>query len=293
MPKDVEALLGSITVNFSVLTQLRPPSQGRSDLWEAEDSRGQRLVAKRHRSSESLRRETHAYRRAVYSLGADRAPRLVASSDTAQTTVLTKLAGRTVPDQRHRLDSSVEWEVFHQAGTLLAQLHAAPHDGDRARVLPAEPWDALTDGLLNLINVYVPAHLATALRALLADQPSLPDPVVVHGDYTPRHWLWDSRQRFLRIIGFGRSGIESPLRRELPRLLHGTLRGRPDLKSAFFDGYGRSLTSDEHHACAVFAAIDAARNLRWGHQHSHLDTVEEALAILEHIHTGTAAGTNT
>jgi Ser/Thr protein kinase RdoA (MazF antagonist) len=77
------------------------------------------------------------------------------------------------------------------------------------------------------------------------------------------------------MIDFERAEA-APAVRDLARLAHGAWDGRPDLRKAFFTGYGRALTAVEEEALICFAALDALSGLAWGTANDDGEVVSRA-----------------
>ncbi|SIO88508.1 SCP1.305, unknown, len: 296aa [Nocardiopsis sp. JB363] len=88
-------------------------------------------------------------------------------------------------------------------------------------------------------------------------------PVVYrHGDYATRNWLWDPR-RGLGVIDFAKAA-PGPLVEEFVWLHGAVWLQRPDLRAAFFDGYGRELSQAEERALQLLTVRLAASYLATG-----------------------------
>jgi phosphotransferase family enzyme len=220
------------------------------------DDRGHDYFAKRHTSAEKHQREVHAYQRWAPVLGSG-AARLIATDTVTMTILVTALPGNPVQDQGSHA-------VQRQAGTLLRLLHNAE---------PPRPMSSFHDWLASRIHRWreQAASLLTTWEARLIDDHlaalhALGSPLggPCHLDYQPRNWLLDQTGT-LRVIDFehARVGLQA---RDFVRLHFRCWTSRPDLRAAFFSGYGRRLTEEEDQLVRHCGAIDALTALVRGTQ---------------------------
>ncbi len=97
------------------------------------------------------------------------------------------------------------------------------------------------------------AFARSQIRALSAITSAVKVPC--HRDYTPRNWLVDDGT--LAVIDFEWACLDAAAG-DLARLHLAIWRGRPDLREAFLDGYGRQLDETDHvilRGCAALTAI--------------------------------------
>jgi Ser/Thr protein kinase RdoA (MazF antagonist) len=125
-------------------------------------------------------------------------------------------------------------------------------------------WVPLLSGQDAELARYHAARLVQTARRL----PAVP----THGDAQPKNFLWDSGYRRLALIDFERAE-PGPAVRDLVRLEHGAWDGRPSLRHAFLDGYGRALAADEESALRDLAAPDAVSAIQWGFGNNGTDTM--------------------
>jgi hypothetical protein len=62
--------------------------------------------------------------------------------------------------------------------------------------------------------------------------------------------------------------------------------GRPDLRTAFLEGYGRELTDAEERSLRCLSALDAASAISWGVPHHDPEIVERGRATLARLERG-------
>jgi Phosphotransferase enzyme family/Sulfotransferase family len=227
-----------------------------SEVLQIRDSHGAEFIVKRHLNRRKYRREVHAYTEWVHALG-DRAPRLIAAEPAVPAIIMTLIAGQPAARSATRdpLKPGMEADNHRQAGELLRRLHSAP----TGRSVP-EPAMTLSQRLAHWLPdarlFLAPEDLDLVSRCTvdLAAADSLPM-VPCHLDYQPANWMIDP-SGFLRVIDFEHARLDITIR-DLVRLEYRHWTGRPELREAFFDGYGRPLSYQEQALLRACAAIDA------------------------------------
>ncbi len=128
--------------------------------------------------------------------------------------------------------ASTDQAIHHQAGIALKILHdghSRVDEGYEARLI------AKCRQVLGRKH-RIPAPTEQAIvHCLDSFSPQAAMLVPTHGDWQPRNWLTDAGK--LRVIDFGRFEFR-PAATDLVRLASQQWKGRPDLESAFFAGYG-------------------------------------------------------
>ncbi|MFF1780815.1 phosphotransferase [Streptomyces virginiae] len=235
-------------------------------VWRLTGSGGGTWYLKRHAGQLFHDREVAAYRTWAPGLGR-RVPRLVARDPVARAVVVTALAGRSPHGMD--LDPATEAHVQRGLGRLAAALHRACPER------PAGPSSA-TDSVKRHVEEARP-HLAAGdeelVRALARAYEDLPRPVLVptHGDLQYRNVLLTDDGE-VRLFDFERSEYATATR-DLVRLAD-TWTGRPDLRAAFLDGYGRPLTPVEERRLDCESAFDAVSGIAYGTAHGDPEVAE-------------------
>jgi aminoglycoside phosphotransferase (APT) family kinase protein len=286
MPRALHQLVESVTDTYTVVAEHPRPGDIRPSLWEIDGLCGERWFAKEHVGPKLHRREVDAYRKWTVSLGADRAPELIASDAKTRAVLVTAVPGHSL--DALRLPAEQERNAYEQAGELLARHHTAAADEPTANVTE-EAWDTTAAKLLDDAAAHVPEHEITMVRALVKETPPRLPQVAAHGDYMAKNWMWDETEQRLRIIDFERAELQPAARRDFSRLRYRILLQRPDLLAAFHHGYGRQLTEEELAACRAYAALDALDSLSWGIAHRDIGLVDEAHTMLENLRQETGA----
>ncbi|MGW6574178.1 NUDIX domain-containing protein [Streptomyces sp. NPDC054945] len=251
-----------------------PRAGGR--VWRLTGSGGGTWYLKHHSGPRFHDREVAAYRTWAPGLGRQ-VPRLVACDPVARAVVITALAGRSP----HGMDLDPATEVRLQQG--LGRLAAALHGARPER--PAGPSSAADTVKRQLEEAR--EHLAAGdeelVRALARAYEELPPPVLVptHGDLQYRNVLLTDNGE-VRFFDFERSEYATATR-DMVRL-GDTWAGRPDLRAAFLDGYGRLPTSVEEHRLDCESAFDAVSGIAYGVAHDHPEIVERGHRTLYRLH---------
>lgn len=213
---------------------------------------GRQMILKSNTSGDSFRRELAALTQCAPALGAS-APQLLDVDEDAQLLLMTAVTGQ--PLQSLTLTSQQERRAYEQAGALLARFHAtAPRTvlpafgAERAAYIRAQ----LTDGTHPLDRVDLTV-LDEALHQLEALPPQRAQPS--HLDFTSRNILWDEAE--VGVIDFETSRYEA-VGRDFLRITQRTLYHRPDLRTAFYRGYGREPERAESELMRICTVTDAA-----------------------------------
>ncbi|WP_354639988.1 aminoglycoside phosphotransferase family protein [Kitasatospora camelliae] len=286
LPSDVTRLLTKALGDVRLLAVHGHTRHGDPYLWEVADEVGGRWFAKRHSKELSYLREVHAYQHATAALPPGRVAALHAHDADALLVVTGAVDGTAL---RHTpLTARQRPEAYRQAGKLLRKLHDQPlpdvaSPGDERDV----PWPQERERALNLARE---VGLGIEDLALLDTAMAVPPPVlplvVCHGDFSPRNWIVDTTSgdgMLVRLIDFERSQVEEAVRRDLMRIVYQITAHQPELREAFFDGYGRTLTDAEQAGCRAYAAIDCPSALRWATKHRDDEIQRYGLTMLNQL----------
>jgi Ser/Thr protein kinase RdoA (MazF antagonist) len=135
----------------------------------------------------------------------------------------------------------------------------------------ARARDLLDDSALEYVT-----HVGTRL-----DQMTGLSVVTCHLDYTQRNWVVDDGGR-LGVIDFSTCG-RAPVAEDLSRLAHRQWTTRPDLRDAFFAGYGRALDDDERAQLECSTALAALADLASASALGRQALVAPAQRTLRHL----------
>lgn len=229
------------------------------------------------RMTHHFTREINGYEHIGDALG-DQAPRMMYSDREALILVVSQVKGV--------LAQGSEWEfhpgVYRQAGDLLARLHSVgePQSTDSYHQSMVDVTEQMLDrGGHQLLE----ADLVNQVRELIGDV-SISDVSLVptHGDFQPRNWMVDPKERTpdgsprLRLIDFGRFNFR-PWVSDLGRLTHLGFIENPDLKRDIYIGMGKDLqqpmTRAEREIHKLDLLVNAVTTVVWawemGDDHFH------------------------
>ncbi|MGW7312251.1 aminoglycoside phosphotransferase family protein [Streptomyces sp. NPDC054865] len=210
---------------------------------------GQDAYVKISPSDLDFEREVAGYAFTAAHLSETEAPRLLACDAGLRAILSTPLPGRVVRDLP--LEAGTELRLYEDAGRLLRRWHDASEPGmgaDRAAV--RSDMEAKAHEAADCLEE-VGSHLAADRLALveaaskelsgLAEQLPL---VYRHGDYETRNWLYDQATGRHGLIDFAMAahGVAAS---EFVWLCGAVWSVRPELREAYFTGYGRPLTAEE------------------------------------------------
>lgn len=255
-----------------------------SRVWEVTTADERHFYLKQHQSERFHSREVAAYREWTAALGAGRAPRLLASDPDLRAILITAVPGKIALAPHVR--ESDEREIYRQAGMLLRRLHTAAAGDELAsgavRVAErAERHITQAGTLLAPEDAELVRHHAAHLKETVQALPVVP----THGDAQAKNILWDPRQRQAALIDFERAEPGLAVR-DFVRLEYGAWDGRPGLREAFLDGYGRLLTAEEESALRDLAALDAVSAIQWGAANNDPDIMTRAYRTLARLRSG-------
>ncbi len=232
-------------------------------------------------------REVAGYAFTAAHLRETEAPRLLAGDPRTRAILSTSLPGRVV--RGLPLEPGTELRLYEDAGRLLRRWHdaSAPGtDADRAAVRSdmedkaREAADCLQD---------VAAHLAPDRLALVeAASEELPDlaarlPLVYrHGDYETRNWLYDEESGHHGLIDFAMA-TQGVAASEFVWLRGAVWSVRPELREAYFTGYGRPLTTDEDRLLRLLTVRLGVSYLRNGLAKGRDDLVARGRLVLDRM----------
>lgn len=247
-----------------------------STVLEVRSACGVRAIVKAHQSEQRYATETYAYDRWVPAI-ADRAPTVLARDDDRRVLVLSLLPGETEP----LLHDDAARQVHRDAGAVLRRFHEAeacpddPEASDR-RVRSYRRWvGRAPEGLLDADDLAFAETYVTVLGSLPAISM-----VPSHGDWSPRNWIVTGST--VAVIDFERAE-RAWWTKDLERLWWRDWLARPDLREAFFDGYGRRPTETEEIAVVAASVLGHITTIVWGTQNGDLDFAERGRRALRGI----------
>lgn len=158
----------------------------------------------------------------------ERCARMVHYDLDAKILALNWLSGDLV----ERSPAEFDPNIYHQAGSLLAMLHAQSERAD-----PDYELRETRKSLQRLDSTHrIDPETVERLRTILRDYEPRPVTLVpTHGDWHPRNWLVEDG--IVRAIDLGRADWR-PAYTDFARLAVRQFRADPALEAAFLDGYG-------------------------------------------------------
>jgi Ser/Thr protein kinase RdoA (MazF antagonist) len=194
--------------------------------------------------------------------------------------LITALPGRIA--RGPHIPEDDEPEIHRQAGMLLRRLHSASTatavPGTGRVAARAEEHIARAGALLSREDAALVRYHAARLTETARRLPAVP----THGDVQPKNFLWDPGSRRVALIDFERAEPGLAVR-DFVRLQYGAWNGKPFLREAFLDGYGRALAADEESALRDLAALDAASAIWWGSANSDADIMTRGYRTLAQL----------
>ena len=272
-PDEVVAAARRLLGPFEVVADLSWKDLGLSLVLEVRTADGRSLIVKSHHDEYRNRFEVAAYERWVPAI-ADRAPALVAHDD-GTVLVVTKLeAGPPAPE--------LPVAVHADAGRVLRRFHGAGEpvvDPDWAdqRLANLRAWiERMPEGLIDADDVAFVEREASVLR-------DLPPPTMVpcHSDYQPRNWRVDDDGRVF-VFDFEKARHDWWIH-DIQRMWWREWRDRPDLRDAFFEGYGRTLDDTELAALRANSARGHLVQIVWATEHGDRTFAAEGRAQLARL----------
>jgi hypothetical protein len=241
------------------------------------DAEGNEFFAKHHSERDRYLRELHAY----LTWGANligHVPRVVGRQDRTCTLLLTAVPGVRVDSVAP--GSPEEEQAHYEAGRVLGKLHHATSVARTGAVgtelaQRLRNWTARANraGLISTVERDRLSHHADVLANTLMDS------AVCHLDYQPRNW----------ILGdvFGLCDFEHMRRdariRDFARLEFRRWQAAPNLRTAFFAGYGRPPNDTEQRLLESFGAIEAVTALVRGHEQDDLALSTHGRTVLARL----------
>ncbi|MET7717816.1 aminoglycoside phosphotransferase family protein [Streptomyces sp. NPDC005407] len=271
----VESVVGTIQV-------ARDASHARtnSQVWEV-TSRTGRYFVKVAPKAVFYTRETRAYGEAVRRLGYANAPALKNSSAELLALTLTAVDGEPLKSEA----SPARRRAAHeQAGRLLHRFHDALPNHE-AQTEAANAVEATVAGLekhLAAASGHLSGTEADMLRHLVSTLPGLRPLLagLLHGDFWERNMLWNGQR--CALIDYERS-TPGPLVADFVKLATAVWPDHPELGTALFAGYGRTLSAVEQQALVAFAAADAASALAYGPRHGDTHVTARGRRTVERL----------
>ncbi|MFJ1751824.1 aminoglycoside phosphotransferase family protein [Kitasatospora sp. NPDC088134] len=239
-----------------------------SRVWRLDGPDGTAAYLKISPDERAYDRETAGYAYAARVLTQGQSPRLLAADPLLRALLTSALPGRVVRDLP--LERGAEVRLHEDAGRLLRRWHDHSGTGiaaDRQAVREAmEARAREADECRTALAGQVPGEVLALVADAAAEIPGLTDRLplrFLHGDYATRNWLVDTVGGRHGLIDFeqARYGV---VVEEFVWLFGALWPTRPDLRDAFFTGYGRPLDGVEERLLVLLTVRLGASYLRTG-----------------------------
>ncbi|WP_075779279.1 aminoglycoside phosphotransferase family protein [Streptomyces acidiscabies] len=231
--------------------------------WHAIRPDGRRYIVKRATSLRSFQREIYAHSCVLGALDAASVPCLVAASHPRLTLITTALPG--IPVTRTRLLPDTYIHTYRSAGTLLASLHHALQPAPRALAAALTALRETADRADRILTLMQPSPLSPDERAFAADriahlrEAEVNEIGFIHGAFHEDSWVRSTTTRRLALTDFSASRF-APV---VYDLIHIACRwiNHGHLRTAFFQGYGRRLSTCERRTLVSLVTLHCATQL--------------------------------
>jgi hypothetical protein len=281
LPADLASLAATHGRHIVRVRNFSWPRVG-STVYRVTSADGTSFYAKRHHTALLHQREVHAYQQWTPALETGHAPFLLAADEQTRCVLLSELPGR--PLGADHVEPVLARTVYLRAGTLLRSFHEAEparHGPPTVTgtALAAERLAGIS-GMLSRSDEELVLGLAADLDTVLPELPQVP----THGDLWQHQFVLSPAGASLGLLDFERSAWR-PAVRDFIRFEYGggIWDGHPELRAAFLDGYGRTLTLAEVTAEPGFAVLTALFNLRWGNASGNHVVLKRGWRTLERL----------
>ncbi|GAA1237320.1 aminoglycoside phosphotransferase family protein [Streptomyces rhizosphaericus] len=238
-------------------------------------------------STLDFEREVAGYAYAAAHLRETEAPRLLACDPHLRAILSSPLPGHVVRDLP--LETSTELHLYEDAGRLLRRWHDASAPGtDADRAAVRSDMEDQAQEAADCLEHVTPHLAADRLALVKAASQELADlaehlPLVYrHGDYETRNWLYDEATGHHGLIDFAMAthGVAAS---EFVWLCGAVWPKRPELREAYFTGYGRPLTADEDRLLQLLTVRLGVSYLRNGLANDRDDLVARGRLVLDRM----------
>lgn len=268
---------------------------GRSGVYRLQTS-SKFYYLKVHQKCSSWEREVHGYENWSAVFGAW-VPELIAIHPGEPWALLiSELPGQIMG--KVPLSREHEQQVWYVAGRELGKLHdfttgeyfgPSKRDGSPLGPHAREACEYVSTEFQRLIDIglkggyLTDGELEVVQKTL--DQVSVFEgekPVPCHRDYGPDNWLVTEKGIWSGVIDFEFSSWDLRVV-DFARYPNWEWIHRPDLLDAFFDGYGRPLTSVEALQCLILRSQYALGAIVWGHENEFYGFEKEGREALRYM----------
>ncbi len=249
-----------------------------------------------HQNRSFWNNEVYAYERWASSFGGS-APRLLAVHDEEPLAlIISELPGQIL--ENTQWVPSLERDVWRAAGAALTALHDLGTGESFGPCLRNGAYAGeLTQNAREYVSKRFKSQIERAIHAGYIDENELATlhaaydlipafegerPIPCHRDYCTANWLISQDGTWTGVIDFEFAYWDVRVA-DFSRYPDWSWIDRPDLVDAFFEGYGRSLTTTEEQQLLVAHAEYALSAILWGHDHSFYGFEQEGRESLTHL----------
>ena len=250
-----------------------------SQVSRVSSSDGRAFYVKRFASSVKFEQSVHAYQNWLFKLEG-LVPRLVSSNLQHRLMLLTDVGGDCCDWQE--FSAAQRASLLRQAGTFLRALHDTPFVDDDSMAV-GDAVLARTRALQRRIREsdFRSDCLSPDLMCRIVDQigevvPQLNQVsrVPCHRDFWRRNWIWKKAEGdqpegvHLAVLDFEHARPDLFFF-DFMKLWSDCWLAHPQLEQPFWDGYGRSLTSEENTLLKRCAKVHAVQAVVWAAEHQN------------------------
>ena len=208
-------------------------------------------------------------------------PKVVATADELGAVIITGLPGLIL--EENSVESSARTKIFELAGAFAKSLHSSRID------LSSEPtFQTYTGEQLDRILLVAEPHIDSATLQWVDSLVRRSDAweglelVPTHCDFSPRNWLCCDEDAPLGIIDWERSR-PGYFVEDFQRMVQDHWLDEPQLKDAFFAGYGREPSELEWRQANQVVLINAVGGVPWSISHGDSDFEQRNRAVIERL----------
>ena len=208
-------------------------------------------------------------------------PDVLAVSDELGAVIMTRLPG--LVQEATLVKSIPRNDLFELAGRFAKLLHTSQIDLSSATtsrtyanerldryLLPAEPY--IDKATLKWVDSIV--RRSNTWEGLKV--------VPTHSDFSPRNWIVSEGKAALGIIDWERS-LPGYFVEDFQRMIHDDWALEPQLRDAFFSGYGREPTEHEWYQANQVVLINAIGGVSWSISHGDLEFERLNRTVIERL----------
>ncbi|MDF2372098.1 MAG: aminoglycoside phosphotransferase family protein [Rhizobiaceae bacterium] len=254
-----------------------------SIVWRLTADDGSRTWLKHHEDEKLFQRELIGLEHYVPALGAQpwwSSPALVAKDAETNVMLMTDVEGEALNTIAATADE--EWTMFRLAAKFIRRLHAlescAPDASAATPDLRHRLENYLTSGLASIDDKTRKWTQGLIDQACAAGPIA---PVACHRDFSPRNWLMAQSPTgiiTLGVIDWERSGQDLWLY-DAQRMVYDHWHDKPQLREAYFEGYGRQPTAAEQLQLDAICLVGAIASIPWAQKHrdTHFATLSREI----------------